>query len=917
MKGDNMLSWKRTFSIGLILIMLASALIVFSGAEADPTRASNPTLTSASVTPYTGYNDTLFNFTVVYTDVDGDAPISMFLVIDNVPLNMTEIGGPNSSYSRGVGFFHTTYLSAGTHNYYFITQNVLRELGISPQVGTFNISVQTRSAGPQLYNSTYNPARPDDTTGVNFTVMYKHPNGTAPMYVNLIIQKGGLNQTYNMTRSGSNYTAGVTFTKFLQLTSGYYNYLFTARVDQTSAVNLPPSSMYTLFVASSGPQNNAPVLGGPAVSPRNPSSGQNTTFWVKYTDIDNDAPMGVWLTIYPQTDDRNDTIVNMTVGSGNYTVGVNCTATINAPENGTYYYYFTTKDINGAQATTSTYYFVVGSGNPPQPRNPYLTYGMHSPKSPTVNDTINFTVTYTDPLGLRTPHYVQIYLTNLDVEVLVPTVYNMTKGGGDLLNGTTYYYPVSLMAGNYSYYFHAIVGNYSTSYPYGYFLNLTVTNGSTPPPPINTAPILSSGSHTPIRPTSRSNVTFSVTYTDRDSDPPTYIKLHINSIVSSRPYSVYNMTWTGNSYIYGVRAQYVLALTTGNYSYYFTTSSNVHNVSLPSNSQFFILSVIPATPPPPPQDRAPTLSGAGMYPLSPTANQTIYFSIVYTDADNDAPTSVNLHILAAGAPNYFNYSMNVPRGTYSNGVPCTHSPSLTTGSYFYFFSATSTNFTVTYPSTGSLSFNVSSGPSQPPPNRTNVGARAKIVHTDDGATIEVTEKEEGFTISLSDSGKDFIEIEVSSVSGEDRVIEMLMDPDMFDIDSPDDIAVKVDGKEIPYTWVADPEEWSGEEPAYYIRYTEEGAVLYILLPDAENHTITANIPDEPDSRTNLWYYFIAIFIVIVIAAAVAISLLTSMQKKKIKEYYDDFDTGVRDERIASGKLIDEDDIDWDDLVEAE
>jgi hypothetical protein len=184
--------------------------------------------------------------------------------------------------------------------------------------------------------------------------------------------------------------------------------------------------------------------------------------------------------------------------------------------------------------------------------------------------------------------------------------------------------------------------------------------------------------------------------------------------------------------------------------------------------------------------------------------------------------------------------------------------------------------------------------------------------------MDVTDKDEDLTISLGDSGEDFVEIEVSSESGEDRVIEMLLDPDMFDVDSPDDLVVKVDGKEIAYTYVTDPEEWSGDKPAYYIRYTEEGAVLYVLLPEADHHTITAKVPDDASSDTDdIWYYIIAALIVLIIAAAVAISLLTSMQKKRINEYYEDFDTGIRDGRISAGRIMDEEDIDWEDLIEAE
>jgi len=381
---------------------------------------------------------------------------------------------------------------------------------------------------------------------------------------------------------------------------------------------------------------------------------------------------------------------------------------------------------------------------------------------------------------------------------------------------------------------------------------------------------------------------------------------------------VYNMTWSSVSYVYGVTASYVLTLTTGNYSYYFTAASNNFTLAYPKGGGILNLTVTArVTPPPPQQNRAPTLTNPRMSITSPVANQTIWFYITYTDADNDPPTYLKFHLLGGSGANYLNFSMNAPRGTYSNGVTYMYSTSLLVGTYFYYFSTASTNFTVNNPSSGTLSFTVTAR-SQPPPkqNRSNIGAH--IVYDNDDSSIDVTDKEDDITVSLGETGEDFFEIEISSDSGEDRVIVVDLDPEMFDVGSPEDIVVKVDGLEVEYEYVSDPADWNGEEPAYYLEYTEAGAVLYVLLPDATTHTITAKVPSQPeDNNQEIWYYIIAIIIVLVIAAAIAISLLTMAQKKRIQEYYEDFDTGIREKNVSSGKLLDEDDIEWDDLIEEE
>ncbi|MBN1539055.1 MAG: hypothetical protein JW939_02840, partial [Candidatus Thermoplasmatota archaeon] len=393
-----MLSWKGTFSLTLVLLMLNSTLLVMEQADAGPTKASPPTLTSGTVTPSTGYPDTLLNFSVIYRDVDGDAPLFVSLVIVSTSHNMTEIMEVNSTYSTGVKFFYTTCLAAGTYNYYFFTHNVLREYAVNPGNGTHSLTVQPRISGPHLYNATFTPSRPLNTTGVNFSVMYKHTNGSSPRHVLLILHDPSMspsNQTYHMILSGSNFTSGVTCSKFLMLHAGYFYYKFTAVDQQNVTVNLPSTGMYSLYVASNVSQNSPPVLSGAGMSPSNPHSGQRTTFWVTYSDQNDDAPMGVWLYYHTTNISTPKICVNTSVVPGNYTRGVNCSATINAPSNGTYVYFFSTYDIYGANDSTPIHHFTVGNGTSQPPRDPYLSAGTHSPQHPTVNDTINFTTVYT------------------------------------------------------------------------------------------------------------------------------------------------------------------------------------------------------------------------------------------------------------------------------------------------------------------------------------------------------------------------------------------------------------------------------------------------------------------------------------------------------------------------------------------
>ncbi|MGA1792936.1 MAG: hypothetical protein ACMUHM_03205 [Thermoplasmatota archaeon] len=903
-----MLSSKRALSVGLVILMLASALVLFSNSDAGPTRA-NPTLTNSAVTPSTGYDDTLFNFTVTYTDTDNDAPTRIAVLIDNINNDMTQAGNMNASYTTGVQFFFTAYLSAGTHSYYFVVVNSMAEFAKDPVSGTYSLTVLSRNPGPQLLNASFSPSEPDNSTGVNFTVEYRHTNGTAPMFVNLHIYNvsAATNSTYNMTaigpELGHNWTAGVEYMKFLMLDAGSYLFIFNTMDANDLSVTIPQGTTYTVDVGSTGPPNNPPTLSGGGMSPANPSTGQSTSFWVTYADQDGDLPRGVWLTYYPSNDNRTQLSVGMTVPSGSVTRGVNCTLSINAPQNGTYDYLFETWDANGAYVSTPVSQFRVGNGTSPPPRLPYLSRGVHAPQSPTVNDTINFTVVYTDPAGTRTPHYVQLYLYPVSAEVYVPTIINLTMGGGDLLNGTTYYTARSLQAGNYSYFFLAIVGNYTTSYPNGSFINFTVTGGGTPP--VDNPPVLSRGGYSPSRPTAGTNITFSVTYSDADGDAPTYVRLYTNPIQSSLPYTSHNMTVSGTSYTTGVTASVTIRLSAGNYSYYFQAASGNSSTRLPSTG-IATISVGSITPPPP-QNRAPTLTNPAVSPTSPLANQSVSFSIVYTDADNDAPTYVRIHILYGGGTGYMNFSMSVPRGTYSSGVTCNYSTSFRAGTYYYYFSAASGNHSVIYPSSSVLTLVVgSSGP----PNRTKLAAIATI----GPGAFDVEIIDEDFTITLKNAGKGSVEIEVDPHGVGGKVIALALDKDLFDVNRPEDLIVTVEGVRIPYRYVSDPELMSGDEPFFFVIFGENGPTLYLYLPEGDIQTIAAKAAeDSPPDLT--WLYVLgSVIVLLIIGAVIGISLLTAAQKRKIDAYYEDFDIGLRTEGVIAGKIKDEDDIEWEDLI---
>ncbi|MEW6070412.1 MAG: NosD domain-containing protein, partial [Candidatus Thermoplasmatota archaeon] len=77
---------------------------------------SQPILSNITLSPKTGTPDTEFTFRITYSDADGDEPLYMRIVIDNVPYDMTKVEG---DYVTGVVYEYKTKLSAGLHRYKF------------------------------------------------------------------------------------------------------------------------------------------------------------------------------------------------------------------------------------------------------------------------------------------------------------------------------------------------------------------------------------------------------------------------------------------------------------------------------------------------------------------------------------------------------------------------------------------------------------------------------------------------------------------------------------------------------------------------------------------------------------------------------------------------------------------------------
>ncbi|MFH0862501.1 MAG: C1 family peptidase [Candidatus Altiarchaeota archaeon] len=124
-----------------------------------------PTLSSGQASPSLGPDSSLFNFTVTYTDSDGDPPASINAVIDGAMKNMT---GISASYASGVVYYYNGTLTAAAGVYYFKASD-----------GNSSVSTVT-SACPSVYSETPSCSGADATGQASWDVdQYTNCTGTA------------------------------------------------------------------------------------------------------------------------------------------------------------------------------------------------------------------------------------------------------------------------------------------------------------------------------------------------------------------------------------------------------------------------------------------------------------------------------------------------------------------------------------------------------------------------------------------------------------------------------------------------------------------------------------------------------------------------------------------------------------------
>jgi uncharacterized membrane protein len=521
-----------------------------------------------TVTPAVGFeNDTTFEFSVFYSDVDATVPLEKYLYVNDTVYNMTYDSGSNRT---GAKYIYTTSLLAGNYEYWFeFTDNFttirypdgynLSGPSVSKPGGPLNYP-------PVLVNGTVTPPAGTNQTLFTYRVYYMDANGDPPSQAQVSIN----GVPHNMTGYTGNYVDGVLFEYKTYLDAGNYNYNFNFKDINNSAARLPVVGYYNGPTVLPAP-NEPPQLSNGSVNPKSGNTSTLFTFKVQYADYESDLPIvkEVYIDGYPYVMSYNPNeyvpigrvyTYSSYLGAGNHSFYFHFNDSLNKvllPQSGSFAGPSVAK-LPGTSNNTA----------------PYLSNGYVSPSKGT--PTTNFT------------YYVYYY----DAENATPTLMHVSIDGKLHQMTPAYSYPAT-PRGMYSYTTTLPVGNHTFYFIFSDGVNTVRLPSSgnlsgpevteippPPPPPPNNAPLLSSGAVSPTQGYDTTEFTFTVDYHDDECDIPTLKMIYIDG-------KSFVMTFKSGTYKGNATFEYKTTLAVGKHYFHFLFSDGKNTIRLPVRDSFY------------------------------------------------------------------------------------------------------------------------------------------------------------------------------------------------------------------------------------------------------------------------------------------------------------------------------------------
>jgi hypothetical protein len=309
-KGDEVINYSTQVSAKFETRSILNRTIIFSGTgpiiEAIYFQNELPILSIPSVSPWSGNTETVFSYSIFYSDIDNDKPAKIHVEIDGSLVNMAVVNSSinnNTSeiWKAGVKFDYQTRLNAGNHKFKFIANEGFGFSNLTVPTGPINDldgpTVEINNHDPILKYGSVTPSSGNANTIFKYRIKYRDIEGDKASIAKIYIDNIAHQMIPTDSESASIISGNGLWYEFeTKLPVGIHEFFFKFKdINNSNVVYWPGKNVGGDISCASGPkvlqfENKVPVLGNGTVTPNMGYRYTLYSYTISYYDHEDDLP---------------------------------------------------------------------------------------------------------------------------------------------------------------------------------------------------------------------------------------------------------------------------------------------------------------------------------------------------------------------------------------------------------------------------------------------------------------------------------------------------------------------------------------------------------------------------------------------------------------------------------------------------